>query len=169
MSLPFLDIALSPIDNKVIDDVNLYFQDFIRHGEKSKAVKPIKEKNLKQTLLNYGVEFSKVLNNIYEEDGLKFRMSNVVKLENSLIAAIFKFDKENQEPEFGKDLSKLGIENLTYDSISSKLSVNRIVKLYPQKDTIVFVKPDQYRYWLSSTAYRDADKCFFDLSRKRET
>ena len=63
-----------------------------------------------------------------------------------------------------KDLSELNIDGLTTNEISAHLSVNRIIKLYPQKDTIVFVKPNQYRYWLSLTAYRDADKCFSDFS-----
>jgi hypothetical protein len=38
--------------------------------------------------------------------------------------------------------------------------------MYPQKDTIVFVKPNQYRYWISLAAYRDADKCFADFADK---
>ncbi|MCP5064431.1 MAG: hypothetical protein GY936_18480, partial [Ignavibacteriae bacterium] len=60
---------------------------------------------------------------------------------------------------------KLELKELTDIEISKQLSVNRIIKLYPSKDTIVFVKPNQYRYWLSPIAYRDADKCFSDLSK----
>ena len=80
-------------------------------------------------------------------------------------ATVFKYDTIISEPKFHKDFSKLGIEELTNNEISSQLSINRIIKLYPQKDTIVFVKPNQYRYWLSLTAYRDADKCFSDFSK----
>jgi len=55
--------------------------------------------------------------------------------------------------------------NLSQNQISNQLNVNRIIKLYPQKDTIIFIKPNQYRYWLSMAAYRDADKCFLDLTK----
>ncbi len=166
MALPFNEISLTVFDNNIIDDVINYFQDYIRHGENSKTVKSIKgEKSIKSTIRNYGIEFSRALNTVYGEDnGREFRLSDVVELNNSLIATVFKFDTENSKPIFHRDLSKLNIENLTDNVISEQLSIKRIIKLYPQKDTIVFIKPNQYRYWLSLTAYRDADKCFSDFS-----
>lgn len=164
MSLPFFKFSLSLFDEHIINDVNNYMQDFLRHGEKSKALQQIQQNKLISVISNYGMEFSRALNTIYEDNKHKFRLSNVVQLENSLIATVFKYDSENIEPKFGKDLSELNIDGLTTNQISAHLSVNRIVKLYPQKDTIVFVKPNQYKYWLSLIAYRDADKCFFDFS-----
>lgn len=168
MNLPFLkdENMLSEFDSNIISDVNTYFQAFIRNGEKSKAISSIKgEKNIKSIIGNYGVEFSRALNTVYgENNGREFRLSDVVELDNSLIATVFKFDTENSKPIFHKGLSKLSIENLTDNVISEQLSIKRIIKLYPQKDTIVFIKPNQYRYWLSLTAYRDADKCFSDFS-----
>jgi methylase of polypeptide subunit release factors len=168
INLPFLkdENMLSEFDSNIISDVNTYFQAFIRNGEKSKAISSIKgEKNIKSIIGNYGIEFSRALNTVYGENNRReFRLSDVVELNNSLIATVFKFDTENTKPIFHKDLSKLNIENLTDNVISEQLSVKRIIKLYPQKDTIVFIKPNQYRYWLSLTAYRDADKCFSDFS-----
>ena len=156
---------LSNSDKKIISDINNYFQYDIRNRGNSKAVSPIRgDKNIKTIIGNYGSEFSKTLNTIYEENNRKFRLSDVIQLKNSLIATVFKYDSENKEPKFSKDLSELNIDGLTTNEISAHLSVNRIIKLYPQKDTIVFVKPNQYRYWLSLTAYRDADKCFSDFS-----
>jgi hypothetical protein len=114
---------------------------------------------------NYGDEFSGSLNITYKKNGRQFRMSDVVKLDNSLIATVFKYDTSSDKIQYHTDLSKLNIENLTDNNISSYLSINRIIKLYPQKDTIVFIKPNQYRYWISLTAYRDADKCSFDFSK----
>ena len=91
----------------------------------------------------------------------------IIQLEGlSLIATIFKYDNKVENPIIRKDLSELNIHGLTNNEFSSHLSVKRIIKLYPQKDTIVFVKPNQYRYWLSLIAYRDADKCFTDLSKQ---
>lgn len=156
---------LSEFDNNVINDVLNYFQKYLRIGEKSEATSPIRgDKNINTILGKYGREFSRALNAIYEDNNRKFRLSDVVQLENSLIATVFKYDSQNLEPKFSKDLSELNIDGLTNNQISAHLSVNRIIKLYPQKDTIVFVKPNQYRYWLSLIAYRDADKCFSDFS-----
>lgn len=157
--------VLSEFDNNVIDDVLNYYQKYLRIGENSKAISSIRgDENIVSILSKYGREFSKALNTIYEDNNRKFRLSDVVQLENSLIATVFKYDSENIEPKFSKDLSELNIDGLTNNQISAHLSVNRIIKLYPQKDTIVFVKPNQYRYWLSLIAYRDADKCFSDFS-----
>jgi methylase of polypeptide subunit release factors len=156
---------LSEIDRNIISDVNNVMQLFLRNGENSKAISPIKgDKKFKAILEKYGNEFSNALNTIYKDNNRKFRLSDVVQLENSLIATVFKYDSQNAEPKFSKDLSELNIEGLTNNQISAHLTVNRIIKLYPQKDTIVFVKPNQYRYWLSLIAYRDADKCFSDFS-----
>ena len=163
---PFIEdsFSFSDFDLKVISDSLEFQQDFFIHGEKSVALQQIKQNKLTSVMSNYGTEFSKALNAIYEDNNRKFRLSDVVQLESSLIATVFKYDNENIEPKFTKDLSELNIDGLTTNEISTHLSVNRIIKLYPQKDTIVFVKPNQYRYWLSLTAYRDADKCFSDFS-----
>lgn len=155
---------LSDFDYNIVEDVLNFFQKFLRNGENSKALQPIKQHNLFSIISNYGTEFSRALNTIYQNESHKFRLSDVVQLKNSLIATVFKYDNENTEPKFHKDLSELDIQGLTTNDISVYLSVNRIIKLYPEKDTIVFVKPNQYRYWLSLTAYRDADKCFSDFS-----
>ncbi|WKS95925.1 HsdM family class I SAM-dependent methyltransferase [Riemerella columbina] len=167
LNLPFdfnINLLLSEMDNKIISEVNNIMQMFLRNGENSKALQPIKQHNLLSIISNYGAEFSRALNAIYQNKNRKFRLSDVVQLKNSLIATVFKYDNENIDPKFGNDLSELDIQGLTTNDISAHLSVNRIIKLYPQKDTIVFVKPNQYRYWLSLTAYRDADKCFSDFS-----
>lgn len=160
------DNSLSEIDHNVMDDILNYFQKYLRIGETAKATRPIRgDQNIKTIIRKYGAEFSRALNTVYGEDnGREFRLSDVVELNNSLIATVFKFDTENSKPIFHKDLSKLKIENLTDNVISEQLSIKRIIKLYPQKDTIVFIKPNQYRYWLSLTAYRDADKCFSEFS-----
>jgi hypothetical protein len=166
-SIPFIqdNTIFSDFDLRTMKDCVEFQQDFFIHGEKSKILKSIQPNKIKSILTNYGTEFSSVLNALYEEgNGRKFRLSDVVELNNSLIATVFKFDSENQEPNFYKNLSELNIEKLTDNIVSEQLSIKRIIKLYPQKDTIVFIKPNQYRYWISLTAYRDADKCFSDFS-----
>jgi len=167
MNMPFCinkqKIDVSEFDEKIIYNVNNYMQEFLRHGENSKAVQPIIGRH-KVILSNFGTEFSKALNLIYEDNNRRFRLSDVVRLSNSYIATIFKYDSDKQAPIFHSNNSKLNLKELTDIEISKKLTINRIIKLYPNKDTIIFIKPNQHRYWLSLTAYRDADKCFSDLS-----
>ncbi len=169
-NLPFIenDFLFSAFDSEVISDSLEFQQDFFIHGEKSKALQPIRQNKLVPTISKYGTEFSRALNAIYEDNNRKFRLSDIVQLENSLIATVFKYDSKNEAPTFSTDISELNIDGLTTNVISAHLSVNRIIKLYPQKDTIAFVKPNQNRYWLASTAYRDADKCFSDFSNLTE-
>lgn len=164
-NIPFIEnIEFSPFDIKIIQDVITFYTDFFIHGENSKALEPIQDDALSEFIANYGEEFSKVLNLIYEDKKKKFRLSDVIILKNSFIATIFKYDSISKAPIYHSDNSKLNLNELTDIEISKQLAVNRIIKLYPEKDTIIFIKPNQYRYWLSLIAYRDADKCFADLS-----
>lgn len=156
--------VFSESDLKITDEVFTFYQEYLRIGEKSKAVLPIKNNKIYSFISEYGLEFSNALNKIYEEDHKRFRLSDIVQLENSLIAAIFKYDSKREDPKKHKDFSQLQINNLTEQEVTNQLSVKRIIKLYPQKDTIIFIKPNQVRYWLILSAYRDADKCFSDLS-----
>ena len=152
----------SDFDKNIISDVNNYFQLMLRKGENSKALQPISKKELQSVLLHYGTEFSRALNAIYGNQERQFRLTQVVQLKNSFIATVFKYDNLTNPVEFVNE-NAINIEELSNEKLSAHLSVNRIIKLYPEKDMIVFVKPNQYRYWLSLTAYRDADKCFSDL------
>lgn len=174
MSLPFVvdenESLISEIDKKIIADVNNTMQLFLRNGERSDAVKPIpnEERTFKPFFINYGTEFCKILNLMFEEKNKKFRLSDVVTLNNSFIATIFRYDISNTATIFHSEIKNLDekiIEELSNHKISAQLSSNRIIKIYAEKDTIVFIKPNQKRYWLSLIAYRDADKCFADYSK----
>jgi methylase of polypeptide subunit release factors len=165
--IPFLKskFQFSVFDTNTIKDCVGFLQDFFIHGERSIALQKIRPNKFESVIPNYGTEFSRALNSVYENKGKRFRLSDVVQLDGtSLIATVFRYDNKDKEPLFHTDFTKLNIDGLTNNEISAHLSVKRIIKLYPQEDTIVFIKPNQYRYWLSLIAYRDADKCFSDLS-----
>nr|HPI20842.1 hypothetical protein [Candidatus Kapabacteria bacterium] len=129
----------------------------------STAVEPI-NKDFDDVLKNYGNEFSRALNVMYEKNGKKFRLANYIKLDNSFIATIFRYDTKQEEPTSDLEEIDFDLDDLIRKKLSKNLFATRIIKLYPQKDTVVFVKPNQYRYWISLTAYRDADKCFSDFA-----
>lgn len=169
MNLPFLindDSLITGSDVKLISDVNEFYQSFLKHGENSKEVKVIPHKELKEELTYYGKEFVKVLNPIYESDDKKFRLSNVILLfDKSYIISVFKYDNKDSKTLFQENNnSTLNLEELTIHKISMHLNSTRIIRLYDRKDTIIIIKPNQYRYWLPSIAYRDADKSLVTLS-----
>lgn len=151
---------------KIIKDVNEYSQLFLRHGENSKSVESIPNKELKTLIYNYGDEFSTSLNSLYETKDRKFRLDEVVLLDdNRFVATVFKYDCDSNREVRVSEHNELTLSGLSQHEISKHLTSNRIIKLYPQKDTIVFIKPNQYRYWISLIAYRDADKCVADLAK----
>jgi hypothetical protein len=171
MILPF-DIdknvkdELSEIDLNVINDVNVYMQDFIRHGESSLVLKPIKKDDF-NTLIKYGNEFCRALNIVYSIENKSFALQEIIKFnDNKFIAVIFSFD-EVQSANIKKtvhDYSDDIFEELISCKFSASINVNRIIRNY-RKNKIVFVKPNQLKYWLPLFAYRDADKTFSDLSK----
>ncbi len=174
MSLPYIDqnedVFFSDIDHKVMRDVNEVMQLFLRNGESSTAVKPIPkhDKIFEPFMLNYGNEFCKILNLVFEEKNKRFTLTDVIALSNSFIATIFRYGVLETDTIFHNNLDGLDsemISELSNHKISSHLAANRIIKLYPKEDAIIFIKPNQQRYWLSLIAYRDADKCFADFSK----
>ena len=166
-TIPFIegDDVFSNYDISIIEDSVRVMADLFIHGENSNAVKPINTIDLNTIIENFGNEFSSVLNLMYEDENKKFRLDEVVSIDNSFIATIFKYDNTTSEKVKYSSQTGLDLVGLTHHEVSQHLNTNRIIKLYPQKDTIVFVKPNQYRYWISLIAYRDADKCFADLSK----
>jgi hypothetical protein len=157
---------ISNSEKNIISDVNCFYQDFIRHGEKSKALKPIDIQRNKSIIINYGNEFTDLLNAVYNKNNnRRFRLSDVI-FDSTLIATVFRYDTSSKDVNFHDYFVLPNISELLKYDISSRLSANRIIKLYPQKDMIVFVKPNQYRYWISLAAYRDADKCLADFADK---
>ncbi|WP_287212056.1 N-6 DNA methylase, partial [Muribaculum sp.] len=156
---------LSDFDTNVISDTLNFYQYFLRNGEGSKAVMPIPNKNLHIYMQKYGEEFCRTLNLIYGQENEKFRLSDIISIYGSTyLAAIFKYDGQTCEPIVDINPNMLNIGNLTTNKISSSLTSTRIIKVY-EDNTIIFIKPNQYRYWLASIAYRDADKCVLDLSK----
>lgn len=155
---------LSEIDNKVISDVNNVMQLFLRQGENSRGAQKIDQKKIKQVFIEYGESFSSIMNNLFGKKEKKYRLAEVITMKNSLIAAIFKYEVNNEPPIFSKNNSNIDIDEIINNKISDSLNINRIIRIYYQKDTIIFIKPNIYRYWISLTAYRDADKCLLDIS-----
>lgn len=170
MNIPFiepgLDITFTDAEMNVISDVITFNQEFLRHGESSQSVSKIQKEFFKKTIKAYSNAFTQSLNEIYNKEKKRFYLTDVIEFDSSFIATVFKYnDISTKKAAFHTSNEQLNLSELSNFDLSKHLSVNRIIKLYPAKDVIVFIKPNQYRYWLASIAYRDADKCLSDLTK----
>ena len=172
MRLPFhpnLNSILSDSELNIIDDVVDYYQMFLRNGENSDAVKPIDKKDYSKIIAKAGNEFSNAMNVFFGNQESKFRLSDVLPLyDNKYIATIYKFDNLNDSPVFHstRQDNKVDIEGLSNFDITANLKSTRVIKIYG-KSYIIYIKPNQLRYWLSINTYRDADKSILDLSKRQ--
>lgn len=162
--LPITDNSFnfSPIEKNIVTDVLEYTQYFIRRPETAEALKPLKD--IEKEILFYGNEFSRAINELYADDVSSFKLTDIVNFEKeNLIGALFTYDaRQNIIPQFQTEGEITQIDGLVNFDIDDCLSVTRIIQYYaPNK--VLFVKPNQKRYWLASIAYRDADSVFADI------
>jgi hypothetical protein len=57
------------------------------------------------------------------------------------------------------------LQEIIYQDHGDALRTVRILRFY-ERNTIILVKPDRLRYWIPSTAIRDADETLVDLQRQ---
>jgi len=172
MTLPYVEDRkkfFNHIDLNIIKDVNTSYQNFLRHGERSEILNKIDSKAIKKVITFYGNEFCKLLNNMEDNQENIFKITEVCELyDSSYICVIFKYDSTSSKNEVRWRKDGLEeIESISSFQISSRLNSQRILRYYHSDNTLVLVKPNQKRYWLSHIAYRDADKTLFDLVRNR--
>jgi hypothetical protein len=172
MTLPYVEDKkdfFSQMDLNIINDVNSNYQNFLRHGERSEILDKIEAMAIKKAITFYGTEFCNVLNQMQDNQELIFRIDEVCELyDSTYICVVFKYGSSSSKNEIRwRNDSLKEIESISNFQISSRLNSQRIVRYYHSDNTIVIIKPNQKRYWLSHIAYRDADKTLFDLVRNR--
>lgn len=164
MRLPFLSDShsLSHSEKKIIDDVLKYTQYFIRRPESADALHKLKD--IVSEVAFYGQEFSNSINELYAERNNSFKLTNIIHFEKeNLIGALFSYDNQNNvKPQIITETEVSQIDSLVNFNINESLTATRII-LYYAPNTVLFVKPNQKRYWLASIAYRDADMVFADI------
>lgn len=168
MRLPVLDESfnLSFTEKNIINDVLEYTQYFIRRPETAEALTPLKDIN--KEIGFYGQEFSNTINELYADGGNSFKLTDIIQFEKeNLLGALFSYDeKENVHLKITSEKEVTQIDGLINFDINESLTATRIIQYYaPNK--VLFVKPNQKRYWLASIAYRDADSVFADILNNR--
>ena len=143
---------LSWWEKRLCEDVVDYTSDFIRLGQNSRLLQEqVTEKHLRR----FSDVFTKMLGSVY---------SNLQPSESGLLDGLafqaFCFGKKS-DLDWPADWSE-HLRELIYHVHGEALRTVRILRFY-ERNTIVMVKPDRLRYWISSTAIRDADETLVDL------
>jgi hypothetical protein len=143
---------LSWWEKTLCDDVVEYAGDFVRLGQNSRL---LKEQVTAVQLRNFSDVFIKMLGSVY---------SNLQATESGLIDGLafqaFCFGKKS-DLDWPSDWGER-LRELVYRKYGDALRTVRVLRFY-EGNTIVMVKPDRLRYWISSTAIRDADETLVDL------
>ncbi len=149
LELAFWEIAL-------VDDVLNYMAPFVRLGQKSELL--VKQADPKQMAL-YADMFCRMLGSVYKN----LKSSDPVYT-NGLICQPFYFGRT---PKINWNLNgqKEHLDRLIYKQEHGSMRTVRIVRFYSD-NILLIVKPDRLRYWIRSTAIRDADETLLDLRRQ---
>ena len=144
---------LSFWEQVVKEDVLNYMGDYVRLGQNSKLLQNTASK---KDVLKYSDLFIKMLGRIY--DNLK--ASKPIFL-NKFICQPFYFGDHPELEWIDKD-AEAGLEKLIYSDNHANLRTVRVFRFY-DKNVLLIVKPDRLRYWIRSTAIRDADETLTKL------
>ncbi len=147
--------ALSWWEQNLCEDVVQFAAEFVRLGQNSRL---LQERVADKTLRRFSDVFVKMLGSVY---------TNLRASHSGLLGGL-----AYQAFCFG-DMSELGwpadwsqtLQKIVYKEHGDALRTVRILRFY-ERNTIILVKPDRLRYWIASTAIRDADETLLDLQRQ---
>jgi hypothetical protein len=157
MALPYptegsLDLSVN--EYILIDDVVRFGRDFIRKGSDSELMKL----DASHGLSAFSETFVSQLNTVYPKTPLSvlpsYRWPGIIC--QPFVFGVGKVDWSGVDELRGK------LDNLLREQRGSSITVARIARLY-DREFIFLLKPDRLRYWLRSTALRDADDVLADL------
>lgn len=150
------DLDLAFWEEALKEDVLDYMADYVRLGQDSELL--TKAANDSQ-VGEYAALFVRMLGSVYRN----LKAAAAVRL-NGLIAQPFYFGKQ-PEADWLRKGDAAALQRLIYDTSREALRVIRVVRHY-ENNVILIVKPDRLRYWIRSTAIRDADDTLTDLRRQ---
>lgn len=109
-------------------------------------------------LSSYSNAFCEILNLTYEEGKYKFLPIRQIISEDYVWIT---FEHSNIETKIETNFTgsnKVEFDEILRDDISnSALTVNRIIVYYGKANQISFIKPNKFKYWMRTIAYRDAE------------
>lgn len=161
--LPFPEetslLELSFWEKAIQSDALEYMPDFIRLGQNSEL---LYRKADDSDLAEYSRMFCQMLTSVYHN----LRASDPVFLSVSgLICQPFYFGQRPELSWLDEGNAEDELRKLVYYENHQHLRTIRIFRLYSE-NVMLIVKPDRLRYWIRSTAIRDADETLIDLRQQ---
>jgi len=160
LGLPFPEsaeeLALSPLEEALVDDALAHVADFKRKGEGALVRRPPLPKELQQ----FGDFFCHVLGSVYQS----LRAAEPVSLPG-VICYPFYFGETPSVRFEASRTGKVKLDKLLQANVSPSLRCQRILRVFTG-NMLLLVKPAQLRYWLRSIAVRDADELFAELQAR---
>jgi hypothetical protein len=135
-------------------DVLMYMTDFVRLGHNSRLLQYAAEMD---DLHRYSETLVRMLVSVYTN----IQAGNPVLL-NGLACQPFYFGERSNLSWLSGEDAESSLRDLIYDKGRERLQTIRVFRLYLDNAMLV-VKPDRLRYWIRSTAIRDADETLVDL------
>ncbi len=146
-----LDLAFW--EDSLKEDVLEYMADYVRLGQDSVLLKKAASTaNVKE----FSSLYVRMLGSLYRN----LKSAESIRM-NGLIAQPFYFG-DKPDVSWLDDGCKDALHRLVYDQSRESLRTVRVVRYY-EGNVILIVKPDRLRYWIRSTAIRDADDTLIDL------
>lgn len=147
------DLRLAGWERILREDTLQFMVDFVRLGQDSVL---LKEQATRKDLIRYAVTFRRLLGSVYEN----LRGGSAVFVDG-LICQSFHFGEKPEGVAFSGKLVE-DLRRLIYWETGGTMRTVRSLRLYVD-DVLHIIKPDRRRYWIRSTALRDADETLFDL------
>ncbi|WP_321402114.1 N-6 DNA methylase [Maridesulfovibrio sp.] len=145
--------ALAPWEEEIIHDINDYLAEYVRRGQTSKLL----TSSVDKTALNtYQATFLRVLRSVFPKVSVCGSEAS-----NGLLFQAFSFEG-NATKKLIDDGWSEKIKSAIFKSHSETFYTTRIIRLYDE-DMLIFIKPDRLRYWIRSTALKDADDVLSDV------
>jgi len=159
-SLPYpanqSELALTFWEHALASDTKQYMARYIRLGQQSDLLRRNADANV---LSEYASLYCRLLGSLYDN----LRPSEPVFL-NGLICQPFFFGDEPAIEWLGPDCEE-HLTSLVFEESFSTLRTVRVVRFY-HENVVFIIKPDRLRYWIRSTAIRDADDTLTELRQQ---
>lgn len=146
---------LSRWEKILCEDIVNFTAEFVRRGQNSKLLK--KQATIAD-LKSYSDVFVEMLGSVY--GNLRTMKSLIL---DGIACQAFCFGKSS-ELDWPDDWTA-PLHKLIYVQYGEELRTVRVVRFY-DRNVIIIVKPDRLRYWIRSTAIRDADETLVDLQKQ---
>ncbi len=147
-------LPISKTDEYFISDVLDYMLDFC----KGKKNSPLLDKVRKVQLEEYQNVFSDTLNTVYDN----FKPFKTFATDSYIICSFYYGEKPKNPIFTDTQLTDEDINVIVKSKVGNSVYITKVLRIY-EHNTIYFIKPKSYRFWLKSIAVRDADETFADL------